>query len=158
MRRWWRATAGLRKAWRLVGWGGRNSKVEREGESPSLSSRGGVQVCESPFSNHESSARGDHRGRLSLVFPCRIKVEIDDREYRGNVKFHYPYHHHHHRPLGHPCHPLRRCQSNFRRSHYRILRLRRSLLPRAVNRPLIPPLRIWSDYLSGVTSWRLLRD
>jgi hypothetical protein len=28
--------------------------------------------------NHQGSTCGDHRGRLSLVVPCKVKVEIDD--------------------------------------------------------------------------------
>jgi hypothetical protein len=52
----------------------------REGGSMASSSIG-VECCESSFSNHEGSTGGDHRGRLSLVFPCEVKFQIDDQEW-----------------------------------------------------------------------------
>jgi len=39
-----------------------------------------VEICESPFSNHQGSTGGDHRQGLLLVFPCKVKLQIEDQE------------------------------------------------------------------------------
>ena len=94
---------------------------------------------------------GDHRWRrLSFVIPYKVKLQIEDQERHRSVEVRYPCHHLHlHRLPNHPCHPPHRCQSSSRRNRYRILRLRRSLLPQVASRGRILPRRTWPSRWSG---------
>jgi hypothetical protein len=78
---------------------------------------------------------------LHSYSPAKLKFRIGDHGERRIVQIHYPRHHRHqHHPLDHPSRPLRRYRSSFRHNRYRILRLRRSLLPRVVNHYQFLPL------------------
>jgi len=58
---------------------GRGREKGRMGSVP-LSSTADVERRRSSFSNHKGSTDGDHRGRLSLVFSCKVKLQISDQE------------------------------------------------------------------------------
>lgn len=66
------------------GRGGGERKKKRkgrgEGGSTSQVQRPAVECYEHWFSNHEDSTGGDHRERVSLVFPCKVRLQIDDQE------------------------------------------------------------------------------